>query len=49
MHRIYSNMLHIHLSIRYGGDSLGGDNDSDRGVPEQLPVSRSPREHRARS
>jgi len=42
MHRIYSNMLHIHLSIRYGGDSLGGDNDSDRGVPEaaaRLPKS----------
>ena len=42
MHRIYSNMLHIHLSICYGGDGLGGDSDSDRGVPEaatRLPKS----------
>jgi len=34
--------IYIYLSIRYGGDSLGGDSDSDRGVPEaaaRLPKS----------
>lgn len=34
--------IYIYLSIRYGGDGLGGDNDSDRGTPEaaaRLPKS----------